>query len=207
MDCIFQHPFYFHHRQGPAVSVLAVETPHPTTWLQTYSNHILSSHCKWPHRAFPSPTKRSLKAQADRIHWAESLPLVLLGVGTPYKADIGCTAAELVYGTTLRLPGVPSTTRGNHLLSLSIASSLRTSIRSLCMPHVSTLQSLYLPLHSHHESHVLVAMSVGHKGLFTTFSSLGGGGGGGSSVVTLNSELSLEHSMPRGMHLYDIYCV
>ena len=27
------------------------------------------------------------------------------------------------------------------------------------------------------------------------------------SVVTLNSELSVEHSMPRGMHLYDIYCV
>ena len=77
---------------------------------------------------------------------------------------------------------IPSTTMGNHLLSLSIASSLRTSIRPPWMPHVSILQSLYHPLHPHHESRVLVAMSIGHKSSFTTFSSQGR-----SSVVTLNS--------------------
>ncbi len=33
------------------------------------------------------------------------LPLVLLGVRTSLKEDISCTAAELVYGTSLRLPG------------------------------------------------------------------------------------------------------
>ncbi len=35
----------------------------------------------------------------------ESLPLVLLGIRTALKEDTHCTAAELVYGTTLRLPG------------------------------------------------------------------------------------------------------
>lgn len=35
----------------------------------------------------------------------EALPLALLGIRTALKADIGCSAAELVYGTTLRLPG------------------------------------------------------------------------------------------------------
>ena len=33
-------------------------------------------------------------------------PLVLLGIRTSLKEDWGCTTAELVYGTTLRLPGV-----------------------------------------------------------------------------------------------------
>ena len=37
--------------------------------------------------------------------WMDSLPLVLLGIRSAFKEDVGCTAAELVYGTTLRLPG------------------------------------------------------------------------------------------------------
>ncbi|XP_062508539.1 uncharacterized protein LOC134184776 [Corticium candelabrum] len=35
----------------------------------------------------------------------DALPLVLLGVRTALKADISSTAAEMVYGTTLRLHG------------------------------------------------------------------------------------------------------
>ena len=31
--------------------------------------------------------------------------MVLLGIRTALKSDIDCTAAELVYGTSLRLPG------------------------------------------------------------------------------------------------------
>jgi hypothetical protein len=31
--------------------------------------------------------------------------MVLLGIRTALKDDLGCTAAELVYGTNLRLPG------------------------------------------------------------------------------------------------------
>lgn len=41
----------------------------------------------------------------------EALPLVLLSIRTTLKADIGCSADELVYGTTFHLPGqffVPS---------------------------------------------------------------------------------------------------
>ena len=56
-------------------------------------------------KRFHHQLKASLKAQSEPTHWAESLPLVLLGIRTAYKADIGYTAAELVYGTTLRLPG------------------------------------------------------------------------------------------------------
>ncbi|XP_037559637.1 uncharacterized protein LOC119436727 [Dermacentor silvarum] len=40
-----------------------------------------------------------------RDSWAADLPLVLLGVRSSFKEDLGCTTAELVYGTTLRRPG------------------------------------------------------------------------------------------------------
>jgi hypothetical protein len=35
----------------------------------------------------------------------DSLPLILLSIRTALKIDLKCSAAELVYGTTLRLPG------------------------------------------------------------------------------------------------------
>lgn len=51
---------------------------------------------------------RQLKA-AIRCHeddnWVKTLPLVLLGIRNAVKEDIGATAAEMVYGTSLRLPG------------------------------------------------------------------------------------------------------
>ena len=37
--------------------------------------------------------------------WTESLPLVLLGIRTAIKDDLKCSTAEMVYRTTLRLPG------------------------------------------------------------------------------------------------------
>ncbi|XP_037520528.1 uncharacterized protein LOC119397160 [Rhipicephalus sanguineus] len=51
---------------------------------------------------------RQLKAAltaTEEHNWVEALPLVLLGIRSTLKEDIGCSAAELVYGTTLRLPG------------------------------------------------------------------------------------------------------
>ena len=39
------------------------------------------------------------------ITWTDSLPLILLGIRTTLKEDLHCTAAELVYSITLRLPG------------------------------------------------------------------------------------------------------
>ena len=51
---------------------------------------------------------RQLKAAitaVSNLHWSESLPLILLSVRNTIKEDISCTAAELVFGSTLRLPG------------------------------------------------------------------------------------------------------
>ena len=54
---------------------------------------------------FHRQLKASLKAYDEPSRWFENLPMVLLGIRTALKEDLHCTAAELVYGTTLRLPG------------------------------------------------------------------------------------------------------
>nr|VZI38581.1 unnamed protein product [Spirometra erinaceieuropaei] len=54
---------------------------------------------------FHRQLKTSLMAQPDPSRWSDHLPLVLLSLRSTLKADIGCTAADLVYGTSLRLPG------------------------------------------------------------------------------------------------------
>ena len=46
--------------------------------------------------------------------WTDALPLVLLGIRTAYKEDLHSSAAELVYGEPLRVPGelhIPTTLR------------------------------------------------------------------------------------------------
>ena len=53
---------------------------------------------------FHRQLKAALKSQPNHTHWSDSIPMVLLGIRTALK-DIQCSAAELVYGTTLRLPG------------------------------------------------------------------------------------------------------
>lgn len=53
---------------------------------------------------FHRQLKAALKTH-QRQDWMEVLPLVLLGIRTALKSDLGCSVAELVYGTTLRLPG------------------------------------------------------------------------------------------------------
>jgi len=51
---------------------------------------------------------RTLKAAImckNRVNWPQKLPLILLGLRSAFKPDIQTTSAQLVYGTTLRLPG------------------------------------------------------------------------------------------------------
>ncbi|BHF71413.1 hypothetical protein SprV_0401447100 [Sparganum proliferum] len=49
--------------------------------------------------------KSALMSQTESATWSVNLPLALLGIRSSVKEDIQCTAAELVYGTLLRLPG------------------------------------------------------------------------------------------------------
>ena len=73
-----------------------------STRIQTTSYHPMANGMV---ECFHRQLKAALKSHPNPTRWTDSLPLVLLGIRSSLKADIGCTAAELVYGTTLRLPG------------------------------------------------------------------------------------------------------
>ncbi|BHF78575.1 hypothetical protein SprV_0602168800 [Sparganum proliferum] len=63
---------------------------------------------------FHRQLKTALRAVEDPGNWSDNLPLALLGIRAALKSDLGCSAAELVFGTTLRLPGemITATSRG-----------------------------------------------------------------------------------------------
>lgn len=72
------------------------------------TSHIRTTTYHPQHYGMVEHFHRQLKAAltATEGHcWTEVLPLVLLGIQTTLKVDTGCSAAELVYRTTLRLPG------------------------------------------------------------------------------------------------------
>ncbi|XP_029657312.1 uncharacterized protein LOC115231430, partial [Octopus sinensis] len=54
---------------------------------------------------FHRQLKASIKAAPDSSHWLEHLPLILLGIRSTVKEELGYTPAELVYGTAFTLPG------------------------------------------------------------------------------------------------------
>ena len=77
--------------------------------------------------------KASLMAHLPQTHWIESLPLVLLGTRTALKEDIQHTSAELVYGTTLHLPGAffPDSTTPDVTDTTSYVSRLKSEMNKL----------------------------------------------------------------------------
>ncbi|XP_064462639.1 uncharacterized protein LOC135373353 [Ornithodoros turicata] len=55
--------------------------------------------------------KQAIMAHGRRASWLDHLPFILLGIRAAVKVDPGCSSAQLVYGTPLRLPSdvfVPS---------------------------------------------------------------------------------------------------
>ena len=87
----FESALWQHLMQTLGSTHIRTTAYHPT------SNGLIERfHCQ---------LKASLRACPDPSHWVDALLLVLLGVHTALKEDLGCSSAELVYGTTLRLPG------------------------------------------------------------------------------------------------------
>ncbi|BHF71759.1 hypothetical protein SprV_0401481900 [Sparganum proliferum] len=64
----------------------------------------------FPQRLPPFGTFHSLRTAADPENWTDHLPLVLLGIRSALKPNLDCSAAELVFGATVRLPDVISPT-------------------------------------------------------------------------------------------------
>ena len=80
-------------------------TTHDYFGYYSHSYYLLPSQANGLVERFHRQLKGALRAQSGTHSWTESLPLVLLGIRTALKEDLHCTAAELVYGMSLRLPG------------------------------------------------------------------------------------------------------
>lgn len=102
--------------------------------------------------SFYRQLKTSLKTEPNPHKWTDVLPLVMLGIQTALKNDLKCTTAEVVYGTTLWLPGeffesFPSITRsdqlcnaikGHHVKPSSETTSKAPSSSGLCPGDLSS---------------------------------------------------------------------
>ena len=71
------------------------------------THHIKTTAYHPPSNGLVERFHRSLKTSlmCHDSKWTDALPLVLLGLRTTLKEDINTSAADLVYGTSLRLPG------------------------------------------------------------------------------------------------------
>ncbi|XP_052901604.1 uncharacterized protein LOC128309285 [Anopheles moucheti] len=77
---------------------------------------------------------RTLKASIlchDPEHWSEYLPMILLGLRAAYKEDIKSSPAEMVYGTTLRLPSEFFTNNLDNPNEAEFVAKLRTTMRQI----------------------------------------------------------------------------
>ena len=95
---------------------------------------------------FHRQLKAGLMTHAPQTQWIDALPLVLLGIRTCLKEDLGSTTAELVYGATLRLPGEFFDCVEVIADPLSYVSRLRTTMQQL--------RSIPTAHHTHRNTHV-----------------------------------------------------
>ncbi len=82
---------------------------------------------------FHRQLKTALRAAQNPADWSDNLPLALLGIRAALKSDLDCSTAELVFGTTLRLPGemVTPTPRGADEDPINFVHRLRQFMRLL----------------------------------------------------------------------------
>ena len=84
--------------------------------------------------------------------WVDSLPLMLLGIRTALKEDTHSTAAEMVYGTTLCLPGECFTPSPQPPVEATdYVSRLKSRMQQLCVSS---------PRHTNRRSHIDKALTT-----------------------------------------------
>ncbi|XP_058810995.1 uncharacterized protein LOC131675878 [Topomyia yanbarensis] len=80
---------------------------------------------------------RTLKAAIlchNQDRWTEHLPMILLGLRTVYKGDIRASPAEMVYGTTLRIPSEFFHENPSNNTQSEFVNELRDAMRMLRPP-------------------------------------------------------------------------
>ena len=135
-----------------------------TTRIRTTAYHSIANGLV---ERFHRQLKSSLKATDDPTHWSEKLPLVLLGIRTAVKTNLGHSVAERVYGTTLCLPSnffIPST---DNLLDPTLyIDRLKGTLKDLQPPHPrSQPRDSHVPTSLQTCTHVFVCRDAVRKPL------------------------------------------
>ena len=144
----------FHHNWSRStVHLITMETPYACPWYSLNSDNSLTPNSQWPGRTFSPAIERSHEVFI-RYHSLDQV--IFLGIHTTFKQDCHCTAAKLVYGTTLRLPGdyFNSTLTSSQLEPHSYATQLKTITHKL---QPSTIcNTPYIPMQTFLHTHMFL---------------------------------------------------
>ena len=118
---------------------------------------------------FHRQLKAAIKLQPNPTAWADCLPIILLGIRTTVKQDLGCSPAELVYGTTLRLPGAfftPASTSATTDIT-NYVQTLKSIMQKLhaVPPRQSNSRPVYIPPDLSTSTHVFLRYDAVRKPL------------------------------------------
>lgn len=117
--------------------------------------------------------KTALKARANTIHWSDELPLVLLGIRTAVREDIGASPAELTYGQNIKVPGdiFTEASESNFYSSHVLIEQLRKNMSNLIPTptQTSTKQDIFVPKDLNTCTHVFVRVDRPRIGLTSPF--------------------------------------
>nr|VZI35901.1 unnamed protein product [Spirometra erinaceieuropaei] len=110
-------------------------------------------------KRFYRQLKTALHAVEDPGNWSNNLSLALLGIRAALKSDLGYSAVEVVFGTTLRLPGekITPTSRAADKTPDNLLFRLRQFMRSLIpVPPRSPMTESYVEKDLDNFTHVFV---------------------------------------------------
>ena len=80
---------------------------------------------------FHRQLKAAIRCHADD-RWSDTLPTILLGIRAAYREDLHASAAELVYGETIRLPGeFFAESKGNDAEPAEMVRQLREAFKQI----------------------------------------------------------------------------
>ena len=107
--------------------------------------------------------KSSLVATDNSRNWVQALPMIMLSIRTMHKFDLGCSPAELVYGTTLTIPGEllsTSTFSDNAKPNAAYVQLLRDVMQAIqfspAAHHTPANRSIFVPNDLFKVSHVFI---------------------------------------------------
>ena len=113
----------FTSRLWTAVAEFLGTQLHRTTAYHPQSNGLVER--------FHRHLKSSLRARLKGPDWTRELPWVLLGIRTAPKDDLGCSSAEMVYGSPLTVPGEFLPDHNNHSDATQHLQQLHDQVRTL----------------------------------------------------------------------------